>query len=153
MHLTSHAGHATPPEYGRQIWTRPRYVPPLPAELADGFDEADCDALGHWLRSAAAKADASASAAAMAARGPDARKAAAQALTGGKPGSRGKMRVYYGSAGTAANRFSERDIQLSVRQRLAHIVRHLLRGKDWRQLPRGQLDLRILRSVPGHTAV
>ena len=81
----------------------------------------------------------------MAARGPGARKAAAQALTDGKPGSRGTMRVYYGSTGAAANRFSERDIQLSVRQRLAHIVRHLLHGKDWRQLPRGQLDLRILR--------
>jgi hypothetical protein len=120
-------------------------VPPLPPALASGFSEADCDALGHWLRDQGAKEQASASAAARAAFGPDARQAAARALAVGKPSSRGRMRVYYGGAGASANRFSERVLQLDVRQRLVHTVRHLLRGRDWRSLPRGQLDLRILR--------
>ena len=57
------------------------------------------------------------------------------------------MRNYYGSGGASGNRFSERDIQLSVRQRLAHTVQHLLRGRDWRRLPRGQADLGMLSSV------
>ena len=88
----------------------------------------------------------------MEARGEQARQAAARALAGGRPASRGAMRVYYGAAGAAANRFSERDIQLSVRQRLVHTVRHVLRGRDWRALPRGQADLRLLRSAPVQAA-
>jgi hypothetical protein len=147
MRLTSHTGHSSPPEWGRQAGERPRYEPPLPDVLAGGFSDRDCDALGHWLRDAGAKQAASASQAAMAARGGAEREAAARALAGGRPASRGAMRNYYGSGGASGNRFSEREIQLSVRQRLAHTVQHLLRGTDWRRLPRGQADLGILSSV------
>ena len=51
-----------------------------------------------------------------------------------RPGSRTKMRVYYGQGG---NRHSERDTQLDVRQRMAHTLRVLLGSRDWRTLPRG----------------
>ena len=77
-------------------------------------------------------------------RGTAARSAAATALRAGSVNGRGRMKVYYGSAGAARNRFSERERQLDVRQRLTHTVRALLRGKDWRTLPRGQADLAIL---------
>ena len=147
LRAARHTGHSSPPEWGRQAGERPRYEPPLPDVLAGGFSDRDCDALGHWLRDAGAKQAASAAQAAMAARGGAEREAAARALAGGRPASRGAMRNYYGSGGASGNRFSERDIQLSVRQRVAHTVQHLLRGRDWRRLPRGQADLGILSSV------
>ena len=149
--LRGHSAHATPPELGRSIGVRPRYAPALPAALSDGFDDADCEALGHWLRDAGAKQQATASAAAMATRGTDARAAAARALVPGRPGARQAMRVYYGAGGASSNRFSERDVQLRVRQRLVHTVRHIIEHHPggWRALPRGQADLSLLRSVTG----
>ena len=84
----------------------------------------------------------------MAARGPEARQAAAQALTGGQPGTRAGMTVYYGAGGATSSRFSEREIQLDVRQRLVHTIRALVTAAGgWRALPRGQADHAILRSL------
>lgn len=111
-----------------------------------GFSDRDIDALGHWLRDKLAKGEASASAAAAEAAPADARRAAAIASLPGAPASRGAMRNYYGESGATATRFSERWTQLRVRQRLAHTVRALLEGRDWKQLERGHLDLSMLRS-------
>ena len=54
------------------------------------------------------------------------------------------MRIYYGTAGSTGTHFSERDVQLRVRQRLIHTVRWILKDRDWRSLPRGQADLGLL---------
>ena len=146
--LRGHSAHATPPEYARTLGVRPRLGVQLAPSLSDGFNEADCCALGHWLRDQGAKDQATASQAAMAARGPEARQAAAQALTGGQPGTRAGMTVYYGAGGATSSRFSEREIQLDVRQRLVHTIRALVTAAGgWRALPRGQADLAILRSL------
>ena len=61
------------------------------------------------------------------------------------------MRVYYGQGGAGANRFSEKYRQLRVRQRLIHTIRALLAAYEpgWRNLPRGQKDLSILRPRGG----
>ena len=50
------------------------------------------------------------------------------------------MRNYYGAAGAANTRSSERFTQLRVRQRLAHTVRAILHSRDWRTLPRARAD-------------
>ena len=151
MNIQGHSGHASPPEWARCIGKNPKFalslVQPLPEPLKEGFDEGDLDALGHWLRSAKAKEDAAAAAAAAAALPSQARREAAIASLQTKKSTKVKMQNYYGTAGSAHNRFSERWTQLRVRQRLAHTVRALLEGRDWQKLERGQADLQILRSV------
>ena len=72
----------------------------------------------------------------MRARGADARAAAARALREGSANQRGRMGLYYGGAGATNNRFSEREVQLAVRQRLVHTLRARLGGRDWQALPR-----------------
>ena len=145
--IQGHTLHATPPEWARQIGRRPRWAgTPLRETLQDGFDAPDEDALGHWLRDAGAKRDAEASAAAMAARGETAREAAACALRGGSRNQRGRMGVYYGAAGAGNNRFSEREVQLAVRQRLIHTLRARLEGRDWASLPKGPAHAALLAS-------
>ena len=126
----------------------------LPPALAAGFTEQEVDALGHWLRDKGAKAEASAAQAAVDAVPDEARRAAAVASLPGKPSQRGRMRVYYGAPGAAAGgadrRYSERDMQLRVRQRLIHTVREVLRQRgwlgDWTAMPRGPLDLAAIRT-------
>jgi len=106
----------------------------------------DIDVLGHWLRDALAKNEASASQAAAAAEPGDARRQAAIASLPGKAATKTAMRNYYGEAGSAGTRFSERWMQLRTRQRLVHIVRALLVGRDWCAIGRGHVDMNILRS-------
>ena len=156
--LQGHSGHASPPEWARTLGTNPAArCPDLPASLARGFDGEDCDALGHWLRDAGAKAEASAAEAARDAVPADARRAAAIAALPGRPAVRGAMRVYYGLAGTGGARISERVIQLGVRQRLAHTVRAFIGERRWQDLPRGPADLGLLAlgasGAPGPVAM
>jgi hypothetical protein len=148
INVQGHTLHVAGPEWARCITQKPRPPVPLPAPLVAGFDGADCDALGHWLRDPGAKAQAAAAQAAADAAPAEARRAAAIAALPGRPSQRGAMRVYYGQAGALQNRSSERFIQLDVRQRLVHTVRHMLAGRDWRELPRGIADLDILRPPP-----
>ena len=62
------------------------------------------------------------------------------------------MRIYYGNGGALQNRVGQRFKLLRVRQRLVHVVRAVLRGRDWRALPRGQRDLALLQSAPAPVA-
>lgn len=140
-----HTMHATPPEWARSITSKPRLETPLPEALASGFSSEDCDALGHWLRDENAKTEATAAQAAANAQPSQARREAAIASLPGNRTQRGAMRIYYGAAGALANRTSERFIQLDVRQRLIHTVRHAMQGKDWQSMPRGIADLDVLR--------
>ena len=136
------------PDWAHAIGQHPKYTPPLPTGLQDGFTGEDVGALGLWLRDEGAKQQATAEEAAREAQNRDARLAAAKASLRGRPAVRGEMRIYYGMAGTTANRFSERFIQLRVRQRLCHTIRERLRQEgDWRSLPRGQGDIGILQHV------
>ena len=153
--FSGHVFHATPPEWARSISVNPRLAEvALPPALAAGFTEQEVDALGHWLRDKGAKAEASAAQAAVDAVPDEARRAAAVASLPGKPSQRGRMRVYYGAPGAAAGgadrRYSERDMQLRVRQRLIHTVREVLRQRgwlgDWTAMPRGPLDLAAIRT-------
>ena len=145
--LQGHSGHASPPEWARTIGTSPT-CPGLDPGLSRGFGPEDSDALGHWLRDAGAKAEASAAEAAREAEPADARRAAAMAALPGRPAVRGAMRIYYGLAGTGGSRISERVIQLDVRQRLAHTVRAIIGDRRWQDLPRGPADLEILAPAP-----
>ena len=152
MNIQGHTGHATPPEWARCIGENPRLehrLAPgvtLSPELRVGFSDRDIDVLGHWLRDALSKNEASASQAAASAEPSDARRQAAIASLPGKAGTKTAMRNYYGDAGSAGTRFSERWTQLRTRQRLVHIVRALLVGRDWRDIGRGHVDMNILRS-------
>jgi hypothetical protein len=152
MNIQGHTGHATPPEWARCIGENPRLEHRLAAgvtlsqELRVGFSDRDIDVLGHWLRDALAKNEASASQAAAAAEPGDARRQAAIASLPGKAATKTAMRNYYGEAGSAGTRFSERWTQLRTRQRLVHIVRALLVGRDWCAIGRGHVDMNILRS-------
>ena len=156
MNLQGHSAHASPPEWARCIGENPSLPPPasfagadLAAALAAGFTDRDIDALGHWMRDAGAKNEASVSEAVLTATTAVARKAAAVAALPGKAASRGKMRNYYGQAGASSTRFSERFTQLRVRQRLIHTVRALIGGRVWHSLPRGPRDMQLLRgSLP-----
>ena len=82
--IDGHTAHATPPEWARQLGEHPRLGVQLPPELEMGFSEADCDALGHWLRDSGAKADASAAQAARDAAPAQARREAAIASLPGR---------------------------------------------------------------------
>ena len=153
MNLQGHSLHASPPEWGSIVGVAPCLVDDdespivLPPELATGFDDGDIDTLGNWLRNAAARSEATAADAARAVPADQARRAAAVAALPGRAATRGAIRVYYGQAGALGNRFGAKFKMLRVRQRLVHTVRAVLRGRDWRKLPRGQLDLRLLRSA------
>jgi hypothetical protein len=59
------------------------------------------------------------------------------------------MRVYYGISGALGSRVGRRSKRLDVRQRLTRTVAEMLetRCPDWRQLPAGQTDLALLRSI------
>jgi len=141
--LQGHSAHASPPEWARIIGVNPRFSS-LPELLQKGFEPVDSDALGHWLRDAGAKAEATAAQAAQDAAPADARRAAAIASLPGRGSVRGAMRIYYGLAGLGGTRISERVTQLSVRQRLAHTVRAIIGARRWQDLPRGPADLTIL---------
>lgn len=147
MNIQGHSAHASEPEWGTSIGESPS-IPDvvLSPELAVGFNDSDIDTLGNWLRSAAARSEAEVAEAARSAPPAQARRAAAVAATSGRPASRGAMRVYYGAGGALANRVGHRFKLLRARQRLVHVVQAILRGKNWRALPRGQLDLELLRS-------
>ena len=146
--LRGHSMHATFPDWGRAIGRLPVFSFVLPLALKEGFTSEDIGTLGLWLRDAGAKQEASAEQAAREAEGRDARLAAARALVGGLPATRGQMRNYYGMAGSTANRFSERFTQLRVRQRLAHTLRAIVTNHGgWRALPRGPEDISLLQSV------
>ena len=146
MNLKGHSLHASNPDWGGLIGQRPDFEGVvLDRGLEHGFDDADRDALGNWLRDAGAKSEASAAEAARTAPAGGARLAAAVASLPGRRSSRGTMRVYYGQGGAGGTRFGQRAQLLSVRQRLARTVRAVLAGKDWRFLPRGQADLAILQ--------
>ena len=145
--LRGHSMHATYPDWARALGRLPNLSPPLPGALREGFLSEDVGCLGLWQRDAGAKAEATAEQAAREAQGRDTRLAAARAAVGGLPASRGLMQNYYGMAGAAPNRFSERFNQLRVRQRLIHSIRHVLGSfGNWRTLPRGPSDIEILRS-------
>lgn len=157
MNIQGHTGHTSEPEWGRCLGQFPSLVniESVPSEefecLKIGFSDRDIDALGHWMRNANSKAEATASEAASAAQPADARRAAAIASLPGKGASKGAMRNYYGAAGADPTRFSERYTQIRVRQRLVRTVRTkiemYLKAKgaaNWTALPRGQADLAIL---------
>ena len=146
--LRGHSMHATMPDWARAIGTEPRYASVLPGPLQKGFDDNDVGALGLWLRDEGAKQEATAQQAAIEAQGRPARQAAAQAMLRGRPAIRADMKIYYGLAGTSASRFSERFLQLRVRQRLAHVLRWLVAASGGPEmLPRGPADISILQSV------
>ena len=152
MRISGHSLHASGPDWSRAIGRNPAIlghddaIVVLPGQLAHGFDDEDADALGLWLRDAAAKQEASAAAAAAAAPEGAARREAAIAALPGRRSKRGAMRVYYGQGGAAGTRVGQKFKLLSVRQRLARTVRAILAGRDWRYLPRGQAVLALLRS-------
>ena len=152
INVQGHSGHATPPDWGRAIGEQPN-IPNLAPSLKVGFSDRDIDALGHWMRDANAKSEATASEAASNARPAGARRAAAIASLPGKGASAGAMRNYYGAAGASSSRVSERVTQLRVRQRLTHIVKAALaaKGLPWTELPRGRADLAILSEWPEPT--
>ena len=79
------AAYIHPPPTLLRPGRRPESGARFPPEREAGFSETDRDALGHWLRDAGVKRDAAASAAAMRARGVDARTAAAGSP---RPGAR-----------------------------------------------------------------
>ena len=146
--LRGHSMHATFPDWARAIGTNPRYAALLPEPLRKGFDESDVGALGLWLRDEGAKQEATAQQAAMEAQGRPARQAAAQAMLRGRPAVRADMKIYYGLAGISGSRYSERFLQLRVRQRLAHVLRWLVSAAGGpERLPRGPADIGILQSV------
>ena len=148
MNIQGHSAHASLPEWGAAVGENPMLEGvTLAPELALGFSDADIDALGNWLRNAAARNEASAAEAARAAPAEQARRAAAIATLPGRAASRGAMRIYYGQGGALGNRVGQRFKLVRVRQRLVHVVRAALRGREWRSLPRGQKDLGILRST------
>lgn len=152
MNLTGHTGHASPPEYGRDLGEPLRLGPvPVPPGLEAGFSGPDCDALGHWLRDAGAKQEANATAAARAAGGDEARAAAARASLPGRTAIRQQSRIYY-NAGSTQNRRSERDVQLCVRQRLMHTLRAVISHYGVSDLPRGQENLKLLRVRHANTS-
>ena len=162
MNLQGHSTHASPPDWGRALGETPLIAGvELPAELAVGFSDRDIDVLGHWLRNQALKAETTAEAAAIAAPAGKERRSAAIASMPGKAASKGAMRNYYGQPGDGSTRVSERFNQLRVRQRLTRIIRAILRarfptgttGVDWRRMPRGQADLRLLASTSSSAAV
>ena len=145
MSIRGHSMHATFPDWARTIGPQPNFESSLPEPLKRGFGGEDVQALGHWLRDEGAKAEATAEQAARDAEGWDARRAAAIASLRGRPATRGRMANYYGMAGTAANRFSERAVQLRLRQRLAHTVKFLIdQAGGWMTLARGQADIATL---------
>jgi hypothetical protein len=145
--LRGHSMHATFPDWARAIGKDPRYAMALTEPLAGGFSDEDIGALGLWLRDEGDKREATAQQAAMEAEGRDARKAAARASLRGRPAVRGTMRIYYGMAGTSANRFSERFIQLRVRQRLAHVMKQrIIACGGAHTFARGQKDITILQA-------
>ena len=152
MNLNGHTMHASAPEWSRCIGEFPSLVGPdgeplsLPESLAKGFNDSDADTLGNWLRDSGAKQEATAAEAAAAAPAGQARRAAAVAALPGRRAQKGAMRVYYGQGGALGNRFGHRFKLLSARQRLVHTVRAVLVGRDWRRLPRGQADLKLLKS-------
>ena len=126
MNLKGHSLHASNPDWGGLIGQRPDFEGvALDRGLEHGFDDADRDALGNWLRDAGAKSEASAAEAARAAPAGGARLAAAVASLPGRRSSRGAMRVYYGQGGAGGTRFGQRALLLSVRQRLARTVRRV----------------------------
>jgi hypothetical protein len=159
MNVNGHSGHVTEPDWSRAIGERPHFAFELSDGLEHGFTDScggDSDCLGHWLRDAGAKESATAAQAAAeaASRGSSARMAAAQAAQAGRRGSAGAMRIYYGMSGALGNRVGERFKQLDVRQRLVRTIREILSHWEggWLSLPRGQLDLKLLRSVRGRPA-
>ena len=140
--------HASPPDWARAIGVDPNFSWQLPEQLRGGFVEQDVGALGLWLRDEGAKREASAEQAARDVQGRESRRAAAVANLRGRPAVRGQMQNYYGMAGTVANRWSERFVQLRVRQRLAHTLREIVtRAGGMASMLRGPADIRLLQSM------
>ena len=152
MNLQGHSCHLAAAEWSRCIGEHPSLRDAdgqtivLPELLARGFSDSDADTLGNWLSDAGAKAEATAAHAAAAAPGAEARRAAAVAALPGRRSQQGTMRVYYGAGGTGGTRFGQKFKLISARQRLARVVRAVLKDRDWRFLPRGQADLALLRT-------
>jgi len=149
MCLDGHSMHAGPPDWGRTIAQPPRLTClPDVAELKVGFSPTDIQALGHWLRDKGSKAEANVERAAVEAIPQEARVAAARAAMPGAPATRNEMQSYYGDAGAGNARLSERMMQLRVRQRLTHTIRHVIAAAGgWRAMHvshRGQADLHLL---------
>ena len=146
--LRGHSLHASLPDWARAIGVDPNFSWQLPEQLKGGFVEQDVGALGLWLRDEGAKREASAEQAARDVQGRESRRAAAVANLRGRPAVRGQMQNYYGMAGTVANRWSERFVQLRVRQRLAHTLREIVtRAGGMASMLRGPADIRLLQSM------
>ena len=154
MNLQGHSGHASIPDWARSLGENItiQTATPMPPAVAKGFTEPELDLLGHWLRSAETKDESRASAAAASSAPNVARRAAAIVLVRARARTAHKMRNYYGTGGALANRFSERIRQLAARQRLAHAIRHILEGRVWHELPRGQNDILHLLSDRGNSS-
>ena len=149
MHIKGHSAHATPSEWARQLLTYPTLKFELPSEYQRGFTQTEVNALGHWSRDAETKAEA-AKARAIAIAAPDQRRRAIAMATADSidTARNTAMQEYYGQPGASGNRFSERDLQIRTRLRLAKIVGIAVQySGGWRRLPRGQADLQIISSV------
>ena len=148
MNLKGHSAHASPSEWGRQLMSYPTLKFELPDQYKRGFSQTECNVLGHWSRDDATKAQAAkARAIAVAAPGQE-RRAIAIATDDTDTVRNAAMQEYYGDPGSSANRWSERDLQVRTRLRLAKIVGlAVAHAGGWRRLPRGQADLQIISSV------
>ena len=152
MNIQGHSAHVSGPEWSRCIGYAPSIpdghggIVELPGQLVLWFTADYADTLGLWMRDAGAKREASVAEVAAGAPAGQARREAAIASLPGRRSQQGSMRVYYGQGGSTGTRFGQKFKLLSARQRLARIIRAVIGTRDWRHLPRGQADLKLLRS-------